>query len=108
MEESRGARLRRNLDSLQADLALAEASRAQVEGVTRAAEQWIAEQHRSWGDADAARAAEAERRAALLGMRRALEEEGAANEARRTQLAEAKERVAKLRVRGRARRLVCC
>ncbi len=46
MEESRGARLRRNLDALQGDLALAQGCREQLEQVARAAEQFIAEQHR--------------------------------------------------------------
>ena len=46
MEESRGARLRRNLDALQGDLAFAQGSREQMEGAARAAEQYIAEQHR--------------------------------------------------------------
>lgn len=42
---------------------------------------------------------EAERRAALVRMRQAAAEEGAANEQRRRQLAEAQEMVAKRRVK---------
>ena len=46
MEESRGGRLLRNLEALQGDLALAESSKEQLEGVAQAAEQFISEQHR--------------------------------------------------------------
>lgn len=45
MEESRGARLQRNLDALHGDLAFAQANKEQLEGVAKAAEQFIAEQH---------------------------------------------------------------
>ena len=45
MEESRGGRLRRNLAALQGDLAFAQANKEQLEGVAKAAEQFIAEQH---------------------------------------------------------------
>ena len=45
MEESRGGRLRRNLDALQGDLAFAQANKEQLQGVAQAAEQFIAEQH---------------------------------------------------------------
>ena len=45
MEESRGSRLRHNLEVLQADLAFAQASREQLEEVARAAQQYVAEQH---------------------------------------------------------------
>lgn len=46
MEESRGARLRRNLDVLQGDLALARNCKEQLEEVAQAAGQFVAEQHR--------------------------------------------------------------
>lgn len=98
MEESRGGRLRRNLEALQADLAAVAATREQVEGVAAAAQQFVAEQHRRMAEADATRRGEAERRAAVAGMRARIEEEGVANEARRAALAEAHARVAKLRV----------
>lgn len=98
MEDSRGARLHRNLEALQADLAAVEATREQVEGVAAAAQQFVAEQHRRMAEADATRREEVERRAGVVGMRARIQEEGAANEARRGALAEAQARVAKLRV----------
>lgn len=176
MEESRGGRLQRNLEALQADLALAQSCRDQLDDVSRAAEQYIADQHRrmaqvgragrpafmpkhklvgwcglgrktlapthgdillllccpalhldpwfaadsgrdllqwtlnhsctlpSWLQEDQAVQEQAERRTAVAGMRQAVHEEAAANEQRRRQLAQAQERVAKLRVRGRKAR----
>ncbi|EFN59398.1 hypothetical protein CHLNCDRAFT_56732 [Chlorella variabilis] len=97
MEESRGSRLRHNLEVLQADLAFAQASREQLEEVARAAQQYVAEQHSRMAEEEQAHRDEAERRSAVLGMRRSIEEETAANEERRRRLQEAQERVAQLR-----------
>jgi hypothetical protein len=46
MEESAGARLRRNAEPLSADLAAAVAAKEQMEGLMRAAAQYVAEEHR--------------------------------------------------------------
>lgn len=98
MEESRGARLQRNLEALQADLAFAQDNKEQMAAVARAAEQYIAEQHSRMAAQEAATRAEAERRATVCAMRRSVGEEGAANEERRQRLKEVQERVAQLRV----------
>ena len=46
MEASRGAKLRRNLEALQCDLAAALCVRDQMGEVAQAAQQFVAEQHR--------------------------------------------------------------
>ncbi|KAL4430905.1 hypothetical protein ABPG75_006161 [Micractinium tetrahymenae] len=97
MEESRGARLLRNLEALRGDVALAQDCKEQLEGVAKAAEHFVAEQHRRMAQEDAALEQEAEKRGAVVRMRQAISEETATNEQRRAQLAEVQQRVAKLR-----------
>jgi serine phosphatase RsbU (regulator of sigma subunit) len=108
MEESRHARLCRNLEALQADLALAQDTRQQGEQLAGAAQQFVAEQHRRMAQEEAELQGEAERRAALLGVQRAAAEEAAANEQRRQRLQEVQERVARLRVSRPATLLALC
>eukprot|EP00887_Chlorella_sp_A99_P005399 scaffold1.g5399.t1 len=96
MEESRGARLRRNLEALQQDLAVAEQNRRHLEGVAGAAAQFIRDTQRRLVDEAAARGAEVERRRTLAGARAELAELAAANAARRAALAQARERAAAL------------
>lgn len=45
MEESRGARLRRNLDALQGDLDAAQRAQGQMEVVAKAAQQYVVDEH---------------------------------------------------------------